>query len=928
MMNSFYLKNTRSVLFSMLLSLLMCVVGASKASAGNVVPRNPIVRIDNGPTYSDNGTEVTLKLWMYNYDGDNAWFIGDVYLTIDGVKVCKLNDMWNKIANVSNEKDIKSYQNGGNVGSQGTIMLNGVNVGTAQFRNAKKNQTCKYNSNMTETKWTTIDLKLSFNNSFAYILHKINVEGKWRDRCDDKKKADKNWNIENTINGYIYPSDFKIERKGRNFRLSWIEQKHNTYVKSDGKWVLYKHLDDTSVKVAEIQSPTNKHYIEIPLKDFSCNATYYITFVPSTFTEAETICGLTTSASKGGHSIRDDGLCKNCEHYFLQYQTTDGKIVSFDGNKDFGANILSHTVDKTGNCVIEFDGPITKIPDYAFHRKNLCNSISIPSTVKSIGNFAFYNCKLSGKLTIPNSVTKIGSSAFSGCSGLTGDLTIPNSVAEIDGSAFSGCSGFNGKLTLSDKLVKINTFAFYNCSGLKGALTIPNSVTEIDVNAFSSCSGFNGKLTLSNKLVKIGAYAFSGCSGFTGALTIPNSVTEIGERAFYNCSGFNGKLSLSNKLINIGLRTFEDCTGFTGALTIPNSVTQIGRSAFYNCSGFNGKLTLSNKLAKIEAYAFYSCTGLTGDLIIPNSVTEIAEGAFNSCTGFNGKLILSNNLKKLGYHAFLGIKILANKQVVLPATLEEIEQYAFNNSKIESLKFLSLPKGLNNIQDFSYNPKYVSLSDASYISELTDGNVKEASYCRTMSNTWGTLVLPYNLKLTGEEPYSLYAIDHIASDEIVLRSLEGEVTAGTPCIVKRKGEQTELTFVAENASINVATNTNEVGDLNFMGTYWAKELTNGYIIRKDNFWNVAKLKESSPNIKALRVGPFRSWLEGAAPNGAAQLSLRIDNPTTGIDNVAPLETLNANNVEYYDLNGKRLAAPMKGVNIVKRGNKTMKVIIK
>ena len=468
MMNSFYLKNTRSVLFSMLLSLLMCVVGASKASAGNVVPRNPIVRIDNGPTYSDNGTEVTLKLWMYNYDGDNAWFIGDVYLTIDGVKVCKLNDMWNKIANVSNEKNIKNYQNGGNVGSQGTIMLNGVNVGTAQFRNAKKNQTCKYNPNMTETKWTTIDLKLSFNNSFAYILHKINVEGKWRDRCDNKNMADKNWNIENTINGYVYPFYLKIERRGWNFELSWSEQKLNYYVKSDGKWVLYKHLDDTSVKVAEFQNPTNIRYIKIPLKDFSCNATYYITFVPSTFTEAETICGLTTSASKGGHSIID-GLCSNCKHSFLQYQTTDGKIVSFNGNKDFGANILSHTVDKTGNCVIEFDGPITTIPDNAFHRKNLCNSISIPSTVKSIGKFAFYNCKLSGKLTIPNSVTKIGSNAFSGCSGLTGDLTIPNSVAEIDGSAFSGCSGFNGKLTLSDKLVKINTFAFssnYSAVGL------------------------------------------------------------------------------------------------------------------------------------------------------------------------------------------------------------------------------------------------------------------------------------------------------------------------------------------------------------------------------------------------------------------------------------------------------------------------------
>ena len=904
MMNSFYLKNTRSVLFSMLLSLLMCVVGASKASAGNVVPRNPIVRIDNGPTYSDNGTEVTLKLWMYNYDGDNAWFIGDVYLTIDGVKVCKLNDMWNKIANVSNEKDIKSYQNGGNVGSQGTIMLNGVNVGTAQFRNAKKDQTCKYNSNMTETKWTTIDLKLSFNNSFAYILHKINVEGKWRDRCDNKNRYDKNWNIENTINGYVYPFDLKIERRGWNFELSWNKQKYNYSVKSDGKWVLYKHLDDTSVKVAEIQSTANIRYIEIPIKDFSCNATYYITFVPSTFTEAETICGLTTSASKGGHSIRDDGLCKNCEHSFLQYQTTDGKIVSFNGNKNFGANILSHTVDKTGNCVIEFDGPITTIPNLAFYKKNLCNSISIPSTIKSIGECAFSNCKLSGKLTIPNSVNKIGSNAFSDCSGLTGDLIIPNSVTEIGNFAFSGCSGFTG------------------------ALTIPNSVTKIGEFAFSGCSGFNGKLTLSNNLAKIGSYAFSNCSGFTGALTIPNFVTEIGSYAFSNCSSFTGALTIPNSVTKIGEYAFYNCSSFTGALTIPNSVTEIGSYAFYNCSGFNGKLTLSNKLAKIIRYSFYYCTGLTGDLIIPNSVTEIAEGAFKGCTGFNGKLILSNNLKKLGYHAFNGIKILANKQVVLPATLEEIEESAFANSKIQSLKFLSLPKGLKFIQGSFNTPQYVSLSDASYISELTDGKVKRASYSRTMSNTWGTLVLPYNLKLTGDEPYSLYAIDHIASDEIVLRSLEGEVTAGTPCIVKRKGEQTELTFVAENASINVTTNTDEVGDLNFMGTYWAKEVTNGYIIRKDKFWNVAKLKESSPNIKALMVGPFRSWLEGAAPNGAAQLSLPIDNPTTGIDNIAPLETLNANNVEYYDLNGKRLAAPMKGVNIVKRGNKTMKVIIK
>lgn len=60
--------HSRRAMFCTLLSLLMWVVGIGGASAGNVVPRNPIVKIISGPTYSDNGTEVTLKLWMYNYD--------------------------------------------------------------------------------------------------------------------------------------------------------------------------------------------------------------------------------------------------------------------------------------------------------------------------------------------------------------------------------------------------------------------------------------------------------------------------------------------------------------------------------------------------------------------------------------------------------------------------------------------------------------------------------------------------------------------------------------------------------------------------------------------------------------------------------------------------------------------------------------------
>lgn len=61
-------------------------------------------------------------------------------LRIDDKDACTLNNMWNLISNVhaKNENNIKNYEKSGNVGSQGTITYDGVNVGTAQFCNAKK----------------------------------------------------------------------------------------------------------------------------------------------------------------------------------------------------------------------------------------------------------------------------------------------------------------------------------------------------------------------------------------------------------------------------------------------------------------------------------------------------------------------------------------------------------------------------------------------------------------------------------------------------------------------------------------------------------------------------------------------------------------------------------------------------------------------
>ena len=876
-MKIFKFKNPRRVYLYTLLSFLMCMLGASSVFAGSRIPRNPIVKMTSGPTYSDNGTEVTLKLWMYNYDGDNAYFLNNVMLRIDDKDACTLNNMWSLISNVyhKDEDRIKNYENRGNVGSQGIIKLDGVNVGTAQFCNAQKNQTCPYNGNTGETKWTTIELKLSFNNSFSYRKHTVSVKGLWRDRCDDNKYSDTTWDLKNTLHGFVYPTNLDISRIGYDVKFTWEYSGSETNETRKGKWVLYKIENGKCVKQVEDTSPYIKHFT-IPDKDFRCLATYYLTFQPNALNETTIITGLTKSYTKGSHDT-DKGECKYCKHGIFSYTTTDGKTTPLASNMDFGSKILSHTIDSKGTCIIEFEGKFTRIPDGAFKDTKInSNTIEIPETVTSIGSYAFANTPICGSLIIPNSVTEIKEGAFENCRNLN-------------------------SLKLPSNLKRIESFVFKSC-GFSGSLTIPNSVTEIGHHTFYGCNNFTKELILSENLEKIGSYAFAGCSGFSkGNLTIPNSVTVIGIGAFSDCSSFNGKLTLPENLTKIGKEVFKNCKCLSGDLTIPNSVTEIGEGAFYDCKGFNGKLSLPCNLSKIGNNAFYGCENLSGSLTIPETVKEIGILAFCNCTGFTGDFVLPSALESIGINAF---------------------GYTQEKNK---LVFQSLPKGMRYSYSFCNMKKCVNLSDASYVADDATVDLDEASYSRTMSNTWGTLMLPYKITLTGNEPYSLYKIETLTGNELVLSRLEGSVAAGTPCIVKRNGTEAELTFGANDAELNMAIATTTVGGMTFRGTYWTEEVNSGYVISKDCFWNVEELKNSSW-VKGVKVRPFRAWLDGTSANASAQLSMRIDGSTTGID---AIDALNDAEAEYYDLSGKRLDEPQKGVNIVRmKSGKTKKIIIK
>lgn len=535
-MKNIYSRHLRDFVFRALLSLLTCVAGT--LHAGNVTPRNPIAKVTN-LIYTKTNTIVTLKLWMYNYDGDNAHFVGDVWLTIDGEKRKKLNDCWSLISNVENEDKIKNYEWDKISQTQYVLAWDKKYYGDLEFGKLSKNQQCPYNSNKSEKKWSTAEIKLTFKKVFPYYGHKITIEGTWRDRCDGEKIADKYWFIDNEIDGYVRPAEVKAGPSGSDVVLSWQRQGYNTSSKANGKWVVYKVDGKDYAKLGE--KLVGDCSFAISKKKFECGGTYCIAFLPDGFNAATPASGLSAELILGGHAEKND-VCQRCGHGFMHYKTRLQKMVRLPENADFGAVIVSHKNEGDNKFVIECDGPITRIPNDAFSVVPNClkdDNLSIPTTVTHIGDRAFcLNAFLTGKLVIPPSVKSIGREAFMGTD-FSGDLVIPNSVGSIGYGAFSACNGFNGTLTLPKGLKVIESCAFISCTKLKGNLTLPDNLTSI------------------------GDSAFYICRMLTGSIVIPKTVKSIGERAFDGCRGFNGTLTLHEGLETIGKKAFSSCVGLT-----------------------------------------------------------------------------------------------------------------------------------------------------------------------------------------------------------------------------------------------------------------------------------------------------------------------------------------------------------------------------
>ena len=214
---------------------------------------------------------------------------------------------------------------------------------------------------------------------------------------------------------------------------------------------------------------------------------------------------------------------------------------------------------------------------------------------------------------------------------------------------------------------------------------------------------------------------------------------------------------------------------------------------------------------------------------------------------------------------------------------------------------------------------------------------KAASYNRTINagTKWATLCLPFEVSLANQNfrAFKLLSADE-GTETVELEEIEGSIAAGTPVIIKMKDGATKLNFTVANKEIANEVKTAETANGNYQlqGLYTQKEFSkdtdnNCYIVKGSKLMNPAKLLDKT-TTESVGSKPFRAYMadnSSAPAAGARMFSISVGGSTTAIEQ---LETTADSKAEYYDLQGRRLQNLQKGVNIVKRGGKTMKVIIK
>ena len=496
---------------------------------------------------------------------------------------------------------------------------------------------------------------------------------------------------------------------------------------------------------------------------------------------------------------------------------------------------------------------------------------------------------------------------------------------------------------------------FYECKNLANIEGIENLNTEKVTNMelmFANCSTLTSldvtKFNTANVTTLMSM--FSDCSSLK-SLDVTNFDTRNVTNMFYMFNNCSGLTSLDVTKFNTAkvrnmYSMFMNCSGLK-SLDVTNFDTGNVISMaymFYECSALTS-LDLTNfNTAKVMdmCFMFKKCSGLTSLNLTKFNTAEVTDMSqmFNECSAlttiYASDEFVTTNVETGSNMFFNCIKL---KGFIEYNKNTDKENYKYANYKTG---YFTKLVGKNGDEKIGATGETLAtdnlvLDDDKDFVAYEPFAAKAASYNRTMKEgtTWATLCLPFEVSLANQNfrAFKLLSADDV-TETVELEEIEGSIEAGTPVIIKMKDGATKLDFTVANKEIanEVKTAENANGNYQLQGLYTQKEFSkdtdnNCYIVKGSKLMNPAKLLGETAT-KSVGSKPFRAYMadnSSAPAAGARMFSISVDGSTTAIEQ---LETTADSKAEYYDLQGRRLQNLQKGVNIVKRGGKTMKVIIK
>ena len=494
-----------------------------------------------------------------------------------------------------------------------------------------------------------------------------------------------------------------------------------------------------------------------------------------------------------------------------------------------------------------------------------------------------------------------------------------------------------------------------------GTLTFRRGLSKpagaYDLNVGNNLPGWDGQREKINKVVFDASFAnakptscyawFSQCSNLTEIKGIENlntqNVTNM-SWMFYCCPGLTSldvsKFDTQN--VEDMSDMFSSCTVLK-SLNVSNFNTQNVKNMtdmFNNCPGLTS-LDVSNfNTQKVEKmnFMFSSCEGLNSlDLskFDTQNVTNMS-CMFGSCSAITTIYVSDKFVTtkvSYGTDMFSGCTSLKG---AIDKYEDSKTDHTYANYKTGYFSKLVGKNGEEKIgaAGETLAAENLILEDGKDFVAYEPFAAKDASYCRDIpkGSTWGTLCLPFAIDQNQVKECKFYSLTGIDNDCITLESCEeGKIPAGTPVLFKMNEGVKTLSISVQNAGIvkepvaGTNTDVNLVGSFTKIGGNGNQGLAEyDYIIGKNKFWRVSDLDDGN------RVGikPMRAYIHPATASlaRAAMLSIGKGDGTTAIDNLNAIS--NDANAEYYDANGRRTNGLQKGLNIVKRGSKTYKIMVK